>query len=101
MDGKTLLDPMITKYKVKSLASLRSEPKVNGEELQIIDSLKLFNRLIVISEREVKTKEVLRFELTLTPLSLFDKNRKLRKPDKSALGRSLKSYVSPVEDPSE
>ena len=98
MDGKTVLDPMKTKHKVKSLASLRSGPKVNGEEL-IIDSLKLFNRLIAISEREVKTKEALRFELTPTPLSLFDKNQKLRKPDKSALGRSLKSYVAPVEEP--
>ena len=88
----------MTKNKVKSLASLRSGPKVNGEKL-IIDSLKLFNRLIVISEREVKIKEVLRFELTQTPLSLFDKNQKLRKPDKSALGRSLKSYLAPVEEP--
>ena len=85
MDGKTVLDPMKTKNKVKSLASLRSGPKVNGEKL-IIDTLKLFNRLIVISEREVKTKEALRFELTPTLLSLFDKNQKLRKPDKAALG---------------
>lgn len=95
MIGKTVLDPMKTKNKVKSLASLRSGPNVNGEEL-VIDCMKLFNRLIVISEREVKTKEALRFELTQTPLCLFDKYQRLRKPDKSALGRTLKSYTSPV-----
>ena len=98
MDGKTVVDAMVTKHKVKSLASLRSGPKVNGEKL-VIDSLKLFNRLIVISEREVKTKEVLRFELTPKPMSLFDKNQKLRKPDKAALARSLKACVAPVEQP--
>ena len=47
MDGKTVLDPLETKHKVKSLANLRSGPKVNGEKL-VIDSLKLFNRLIII-----------------------------------------------------
>ena len=98
MDGKTVVDAMVTKHKVKSLASLRSGPKVNGEKL-VIDSLKLFNRLIVISEREVKTKEALRFELTPKPMSLFDKNQKLRKPDKAALARSLKACVAPVEQP--
>ena len=41
MDGKTVLDTMQTKYKVKSLATLRSGPKVSGEKL-IIDSLRLF-----------------------------------------------------------
>ena len=38
MDGKTVLDTMETKHKVKSLASLRSSPKINGEKL-ITDSL--------------------------------------------------------------
>lgn len=96
MDGKTVLDTMETKHKVKSLASLRSAPKINGEKL-ITDSLKLFNRLIIISEREVKTKEAMHFELTPTPMSLFDKNQKLRKPDKAALARFLKAFVEPVE----
>ena len=76
MIGKTVLDPMKTKNKVKSLASLRSGPNVKDEEL-VIDCMKLFNRLIVISEREVKTKEALRFELTQTPLCLFDKYQRL------------------------
>lgn len=66
MDGKTVLDTMEIKNKVKSLESLRSGPKVNGKKL-VIDSHKLFNRLVIISEREVKTRQGLRFELTPTP----------------------------------
>ena len=98
MDGKTALDTMQTKYKVKSLATLRSGPKVNGERL-VLDSLRFFNRLIIICEREVKTKEALHFELTPIPMSLFDKNQKMRKPDKAALAKFLKAYVEPVEQP--
>ena len=98
MDGKTVLDTMETKNKVKSLQSLRSGPKVNGKKL-VIDSLKIFNRLIIISEREVMTKQCLRFELTSTPMSLFDKDQKLRKPDKAALAKVLKAFVDPVEHP--
>uniref|UniRef100_UPI00358E3900 uncharacterized protein n=1 Tax=Myxine glutinosa TaxID=7769 RepID=UPI00358E3900 len=96
IDGKTFLDTMETKHKVKSLESFRSGPKVNGKKL-VIDSLKLFNRLIIISEREVKTKQARRFELTPTPMSLFDKDQKLRKPDKAALARVLKAFVEPVK----
>ena len=98
MDGKTVMDTMETKNKVKSLQSLRSGPKVNGKKL-VIDSLKIFNRLIIISEREVMTKQCLRFELTSTPMSLFDKDQKLRKPDKAALAKVLKAFVDPVEHP--
>ena len=59
MNGQTVLDLMETKHKVKSLEILRSGHKVNGKKL-VIDSLKLFNRLIIIIEQEVKTKEGLR-----------------------------------------
>ena len=45
MNGKTVLDTMETKHKMKSLESLRSEPKVNGKKL-VIDSLKLFSRCL-------------------------------------------------------
>lgn len=96
MDGKTVLDSMENKHKVKSLASLRSGPKVKGERL-VIDSLKLFNHLIIISECEVKIQEALRFELTPTLMSQFAKNQKLRKPDKATLSRFLKACVEPVE----
>ena len=98
MDGKTVLYTMEIKNKVKSLESLRSGPKVNGKKL-VIDSHKLFNRLVIISEREVKTRQGLRFELTPTPMSLFDKDQKLRKPDKAALAKILKAFVEPVEHP--
>ena len=98
MDGKTVLGTMEIKNKVKSLESLRSGPKVNGKKL-VIDSHKLFNRLVIISEREVKTRQGLRFELTPTPMSLFDKDQKLRKPDKAALAKILKAFVEPVEHP--
>ena len=98
MDGKSVLDTMQTKYKVKSLATLRSGPKLNGEKIAV-DSVRLFNRLIIISEREIKTKEALMFELTPTPMLLFDKNQMMRKPDKAALSRLLKTFVEPIEQP--
>ena len=98
MDGKTVLDAMEIKYKVKSLASFRSGPYVNGEKM-VIDPLKFFNRLIIACEREVKIKDAMRFELTPTPMSLFDSNQMMRKPDKAALARFLKASVDPIENP--
>ena len=83
---------------MKSLESLRRSPKVNGNKL-VIDSLELFKRLIIIIEREVKTKQALRFEMIPTPMSLLDKDQKSRYPDKAALGRFLKAFVEPFEQP--
>ena len=61
---------MATKQKVKSLATLRSGPNLNGEK-NAVYSVRLFNRLIIIIEREIKTRETLMFELRPTPMSLF------------------------------
>ena len=81
---------METKHKVKSLDTLRSGPKVNGKKL-VIDSLKLFNLLLIISKRQVKTKQARRFELTPTPIRSCESQRRLQ--------RVRKAFVEPIEPP--
>ena len=82
MDGKSVLGPMSRKNQVKTLKILREAPKVNGNKLSM-DSMKLFSRIVFVSERDFKTAEALEFELTHLPMSLFDKDNKLRKPNKA------------------
>ena len=60
MDGKSVLDPMSRKNKVKTLKTLREGPKVNGNKLTM-NSMKLFSRIVVVSERDFKTAEALKF----------------------------------------
>ena len=96
LDGKTVADTLQISLKIKPLRDLKMGIVVNEKKL-IIDSLKLFNRLIIISEREVATQENLKFELTAFPMSIFNKHQKMRKTDKSDFGKFLKSLVTPVE----
>ena len=56
----------------------------------VIDALKLFTRLILISERETSVEESLCYELTQVPMSLYDNNQQMRKANKAALGTYLK-----------
>lgn len=98
MDGKTVLDAMEIKHKVKS-ASFISGPNVNGEKLAI-GPFKLFNHLMIACEREVKIKEAMPSEWTATPMSRFNNNQTLGKPDKTALARFLKAFVESIEKPS-
>ena len=62
---------MSRKNKLKTLRTLREGPKVNGNKLTM-DSMKLFSRIVVVSEHDFKTAEALKFELTPLPMSLFD-----------------------------
>ena len=48
LDGLSFVDKISIKMKVKNLSSLKKPVKVNNKNI-IIDSLKLFNRLILIS----------------------------------------------------
>ena len=58
-------------------------------------SFQLFNRLMVISERELPIKESLEFKLTPMPMALFTENQFMRKTEKAALGNYLKKKVAP------
>ena len=51
MDGQNFCATMETKHKVKNLSNLRKTVKISGVPLRVIDSLALFNRLIMISDR--------------------------------------------------
>ena len=56
--------------KVKALSSLRKIPTVNEKKIDL-DSVKLFNRLIIFAQREMTVETSLQYELTPFPLSLF------------------------------
>ena len=87
---------MSTKNKVKTLAYLK-KPVILSQTAVIVDSLKLFHRLIAIADREVSLQESLTFELTQFPLSLFDHKQCMRKPNKAILGKHLKQLSDVIE----
>ena len=92
LDNKCFLDPIQMKLKVKPLSHLKKGMKIKEKDI-VLHSLKLFNRLIIISEREIKIEDSLAFELTPLPLCFFQEDQCMRKPNKSLLGNYLKSLV--------
>ncbi|KAE8291497.1 hypothetical protein D5F01_LYC11105 [Larimichthys crocea] len=50
LDGRSATSTMEVKLKVQALSSLRKIPKVNEKKIHL-DSLKLFNRLIILAQR--------------------------------------------------
>ena len=88
MNGRTFTDIVIKKRDtVKSLAHLHKGVSVDGETIHVNCS-NLFNRLIVLAERQPDVSSFFAYELTPFPCSLF-KDGMMRKPDKAALGRAL------------
>ena len=72
------------KFKVQPLSSLRRVSKVNDRKLHI-NSLKLFKRLLIITQRDMTVEASLKYELTPVPLSLFsNKDQKMNKANKAA-----------------
>ena len=74
---------------MKNLASLKKPVKTAGKTIAI-DSLKLFNILILISGRNTSIEESLCYELTIQPMSLFDNSQRMRKANKALLGAFIK-----------
>ena len=95
LDGKSATSSMQVKFKVQPLSSLRI-PKVNERKLHI-NSLKLFNRLI-ISQRDMTVKTSLEYELTPVPLSLLsNEDQKMNKANKASFcNTSLKRLTDPL-----
>ena len=91
MDGQNFCTTMETKHKVKNLSALRKTTKIAGVP-RVVDSLALFKRLILISARQGYIADSFSFELTPMPLSLFDQGQNMRKAQKSAIGKHLKSF---------
>ena len=73
---------METKNKVKNLTILRKTVTMTGSSAVVIDSTKLFNRLVLITERDGSIKDALKYELTDLPMSMFDVKQHLQKSQK-------------------
>ena len=97
MDGQSVTSTMEVKFKVQALSSLRKIPKVNEKKIHL-DSLKLFNRLIIFAQRDMTVEASLAYELIPIPLSLFsNKDQKMNKANKAAFSKtSLKKLTVPL-----
>ncbi|KAK1890378.1 Chromosome-associated kinesin KIF4 [Dissostichus eleginoides] len=89
---------MEVKSKVQALSSLRKIPKINEKKIHL-DSLKLFNRLIIFAQRDMTVETSLAYELTPFPLSLFsNKDQKMNKANKAGFSKtSLKELTDPLD----
>ena len=67
------------------------------DEKQVsMNSLQLFNRLIIINERELTITKSLESEVTPRPIALYTENQFMRKTEKAALGNYLKKKAAPL-----
>ena len=68
-----------------------------GEKKVYIEKTQLFNRLIIMAERDEGIENVFSFELTPVPTALFTMDRMMRKPNKHEFGAMLKASATKVE----
>ena len=89
---------MEVKFKVQALSSLRKIPKVNEKKIHL-DSLRFFNRLIILAQWDMTVETSLEYELTPLPLSLFsNKDQKMNKANKAIFSKtSLKALTNPLD----
>ena len=97
MDVQPVTSTMEVKFKVQALSSLRKIPKLNERKIHL-NSLRLFNRLIIIAQRDMTIEASLEYELTPLPLSLFsNKDHKMNKANKAIFSNtSLKVLTDPT-----
>ena len=83
---------------IHALSSLRKIPTVNEKKI-LLDSLKFFNPLILLAQRDMTVENALQYELTPIPLSLFsNKDLKMNKANKVAFSKSsLKGLTDTVD----
>ena len=98
MDAQPVTSTMEVKFKVQALSSLRKIPKLNERKIHL-NSLRLFNRLIIIAQRDMTIEASLEYELTPLPLSLFsNKDHKMNKANKTVFSNtSLKVLTDPLD----
>ncbi|XP_065906073.1 uncharacterized protein [Dysidea avara] len=98
MDAQPVTSTMEVKFKVQALSSLRKIPKLNERKIHL-NSLRLFNRLIIIAQRDMTIEASLEYELTPLPLSLFsNKDHKMNKANKTIFSNtSLKVLTDPLD----
>ncbi len=99
LDGHAVTSTMEVKFKVHALSSLRKIPKVNEKKIHL-NSLKLFNRLIIFAQRKGTVDSSLEYELTPFPLSLVsNKDQKINKANKAGFSNtSLKELRIDLTD---
>ena len=99
LDGQSVTTTMEVKFKLQALSSLRKIPKVNEKKI-LLDSLKFFNRLILLAQRDMTVENALQYELTPIPLSLFsNKDQKMNKANKAAFSKSSLKGLTDTVDP--
>ena len=98
LNGQSVTSTMELKFKVQALSSLKKLPKLNEKKIHL-NSLKLFNRLIIIAQRDMTVETSLEYELTPFPLSLFsNKDQRMNKANKAGFSKtSLKELIDPVD----
>ena len=90
LDNENYSTKFQTKQRIKPLSHLKKTVRVNGTDVNF-DPNTLFNRLLIISEREISKEESLKFELTSKPMSLFTEDYFMRKSEKAKFAKHLKS----------
>lgn len=98
LDGQSATSTMEVKFKVQALSSLRKIPKISEKKIHL-NSLRFFNRLIILSQRDMTVETSLEYELTPLPLSLFsNKDQKMNKANKASFSStSLKVLTDPLD----
>ena len=96
LDGESPVKSMKTSKKCKNLAALQKKVKV-GDKKVYIEKTMLFNRLIIMAERDEGIEEIFKFELTPVPTSIFTMDRMMRKPPKHEFGRMLKETSTKLD----
>jgi hypothetical protein len=96
MDNKLYQECKIRKTECcKTLANL-SGKVLTGDKNMPVDAAVLFNRLIIVLQRQPDIKPLFSYELTALP-SAFFKDKMMRKADKSVLAKHLTSTTSSCE----
>jgi len=73
LDEQSVTSTMEVKFKVKALSSYRKIPKLNEMKIYL-NSIRLFNQLIIVVQRDMTFEASLEYELTLSLFSNKDHN---------------------------
>ena len=89
LDGGNFTDKISLKMKCKNFSALKKKVNINNKHV-VLEPYKLFNRLAIVSQRQLTVHESLGYELTILPSNLFDSKQLMRKATKAKLGQHLK-----------
>ena len=77
--GNEIQSDLDNESPVKSMKTSKKCRKVGDKKLYI-EKTQLFNRLIIMAERDEGIEQIFKFELTPVPTSFFTMDRMMRKP---------------------